>query len=81
MDEREFKDQVRDFARSPIFERLFSTLEANYVQAWKNASDPGVREEIHRMLKAAEALKSEITYLSEDARIKSYNRRLSGTDL
>lgn len=75
MDDHDFRTQVRDLAKSPLLDRLFSILEERYVQNWKNAQSAEKREEAHQMLKAAENLKFEITYLAEDERIKSFNRR------
>lgn len=76
MDDREFKEQVQALHGSPMLDRLFAILDEKYVTAWRNGQGVAEREEAHRMLKAVNDLKSEITYIANDSKISAFNRRL-----
>jgi hypothetical protein len=76
MDDREFKEQVRALEGSEMLTRLFEVLDSKYVDAWRRGMTTGEREEAHRMLKAVTDLRSEITFIANDAKISAFNRRL-----
>lgn len=76
MDDREFKEQVQALHGSPMLNRLFEILDAKYVTQWRNGQGTAEREDAHRMLRAVDALKHEITYIANDSKISAFNRRL-----
>jgi len=81
MDDREFKEQVQAIHGSPMLDRLFAILDEKYVTAWRNGPAVNEREDAHRMLRAVDALKHEITYIANDSRISSFNRRLKNDNI
>ena len=80
MDDREFKEQVTDFAKSEVCPRLFERLDAYYVQVWKNTTSAQGREMAYFLIKAAEQLKQDITLIADDERIREFNRRLKNAN-
>lgn len=82
MTDHEFQEQVADFVKSPLYERLIENLVAHCVERWKNSQTVAEREEAYRLLGAVQGLKTEIISVSADARIRQHNtRRLSGPNL
>lgn len=73
---REFERQVQEFASSDAVEILLARLEEAYTLRWK-ATIPNetiARDDAYYMVRAIEALRTEIRSVAMDPAVSAFNR-------
>jgi hypothetical protein len=76
---RDFVERMQVLAQSRDFNTLIDLLIEKYQEEWRT-SPPGApaehREDLHRMVRACEALRKEVQSIALDERIEAHNARL-----
>ena len=78
MRDREFIAQAKEFATSYVVEALLADIEAKHVEVWKTSQAIEDREACFQMVRAIQALRSELVSVASSEEIAVYNRRLRG---
>ena len=63
--------QAESLIKNPIFEKVFNTLEQEFLTAWKSSSveDSAEREKLYYLFQALQALKTGILNVSANGRL------------